>query len=404
MGVATTYNPASMSRFNAILLIVFATLAPSAFSADPPVGANARSPFEDDVDPATGLAPTSIVRPLLGAPPVPDPRAAPRAAAETRRHIALILPLASPALGSLAEAVRLGFMASADVAGKESIMVVVTPVENEAAALLEACRATTNSGAVVVVAGLTRDGAQGMAASECRRPVLALNELRNDLAAPNIYSISLSLEQEARQAALQAVADGKRSAIIVGTPSPLSRRVAEAFEREWARAAGEILRVPYSGNPEEAGALRERIASLRAGDMVFLALDTPQARNARPYMPATLPVYATSLSVNPRAETLVNVDLQGVRYGEMPWFVQPDHPAVMAYPPPKVPMSVEQERLYALGIDAYRLALLMARNLAALPALDGVTGRIVIEQGHTFTRHLAPSEVDGGKVLPLRAP
>jgi len=31
----------------------------------------------------------------------------------------------------------------------------------------------------------------------------------------------------------------------------------------------------------------------------------------------------------------------------MPWFVQPDHAAVMIYPPPRTPMSVEQERLYA---------------------------------------------------------
>jgi outer membrane PBP1 activator LpoA protein len=108
------------------------------------------------------------------------------------------------------------------------------------------------------------------------------------------------------------------------------------------------------------------------------------------------------MSVNPRAEAIVNLDLQGLRYGEMPWFIQPDHPAVMVYPQPRIAMSVEQERLYALGIDAYRLALLAVRGEAGKHPLDGVTGRITLEPGHTFARALAPAEVDGGRVIPLR--
>jgi hypothetical protein len=69
--------------------------------------------------------------------------------------------------------------------------------------------------------------------------------------------------------------------------------------------------------------------------MVFLALDQPEARAVRPYVTGALPVYATSMSIDPRADPVVNVDLQGVRYLDMPWFVQPDHPAVMVYPAPK---------------------------------------------------------------------
>ena len=47
---------------------------------------------------------------------------------------------------------------------------------------------------------------------------------------------------------------------------------------------------------------------------------------------------------------------------DMPWFVQPDHPAVMVYPAPDARMAVEQERLYALGIDAYRLCGLLLQS------------------------------------------
>ena len=398
MGVATTYNPGSMSRFNASLLFALVVMVPPAFSADPLPGTTP----QEDIDPATGLARTTIVRPLIDAPPVPEARRSPsplQVTGAARPHIALILPTSSPALGKVADAVRQGFMAAAAVGGKGAPPVHMTAIENEGQGLLDACRNAQSTGAVLVVGGLTRDGAHSLAASDCpRQPVLTLNEPRGEIL-PTVFSISLSLEQEARQAALQAVADGWRSAIVIHTPSPLSRRVEEAFQREWLRAAGQLRRIIYTGTPDEPGQIRERVSAMNA-DMIFLALDAQESLAVRPYLTATLPVYATSFSVNPRAETLVNADLQGVRYGEMPWFVQPDHPAVMIYPPPKTALPMEHERLYALGIDAYRLSLLLLAGTKPAP-LDGVTGRITLE-GNAFSRVLVPSEIDGGRILPSR--
>jgi outer membrane PBP1 activator LpoA protein len=94
------------------------------------------------------------------------------------------------------------------------------------------------------------------------------------------------------------------------------------------------------------------------------------------------------------------VDLQGVRYVEMPWFTQPDHPAVIIDPQPKVALPVEQERLYAFGIDAFRIAMVLLRGDRKAP-LDGVTARIQLEGNH-FARTMNAAEVDGGKVIPLR--
>jgi hypothetical protein len=398
-----------MSRFNAILLVV-TTLGSAAFAADPPWSITFP---REDIDPVTGLARTTVVRPLGGAPAAPTaqptPPTQPAQPAEfgpkapphpTRPHIALILPTSSPSLGKLAEAVRQGFLAAATVAGAESLPVHVTAVESEGAPLLEACKGAQATGAKLVVAGLTRDGAQSIALSDCpRQHVLALNEIRGE-APVSMHTVSLSLEHEARQAALQAINDGLRVAIIVGTNSALSRRIQDAFEREWGRAAGEGRKLVYSGNPEEASAIRDRIANIRA-DAVFFALDPVEARAVRPYVSGVLPIYATSYSVDPRADAIVNVDMQGVRYVEMPWFIHPDHPAVMVYPPPKTPMSVDQERLYALGIDAFRIGQQMLKGEDKKP-LDGVTGRITLEGYHHYARALAPAEVDGGRVIPLR--
>jgi hypothetical protein len=426
MGVATTYNPGSnaasrgfstrgvsgsvaaflMSRFSALLLLFFTSMVSPAFSADAQPGTTYLSqagPFsEEEVDPATGLARSSVVKPLVTVPIPPDPR---RAGPPPRAHIALILPTTSAALGRLADALRQGFQVAAEAGGKDAPPVVFTAVENEGPALVEGCRAAQAAGAVLVVAGLTRDGAASLAKSECaRQPVLALNEPQT--AAPdmpvNLYTVSLSLEQEARQVALLAVSEGWHSAIVIASPSPLAKRVQEAFEREWTRAAGQVAgRLTFSGTAEDAPLVRDRMATVRA-DMVFMALDQPEARAVRPYVSGMLPLYATSMSVNPRAEAIVNVDLQGVRYVEMPWFVQPDHPAVMVYPVPRN-MSVESERLYAFGIDAYRISTQILRGDKRSP-IDGVTGRIAIEPPTHFARTLTPAEVDGGRIIPLRAP
>jgi outer membrane PBP1 activator LpoA protein len=388
-------------RFNALpLLLLFAFTAPPAFSADPPAGTTASA--ADDIDPATGLARSSVVRPLRDVPPVPDARRAPTQ--PVRPHIALILPTSSGSLGTLAETVRQGFAAAAEAAGREAPPVAVTAIDNEGAPLVEACRNAQVNGALLIVGGMTRDGAAALAKSGCARvPTLALNEPPPGTERPpNVFSVSLSLENEARQAALLAVAEGRHTAVVIHSPSPLSRRVQEAFEREWTRAAGEIRgRLLFGGSADDAPVVRDKLAGVNA-DMVFMALDPPEARLVRPYISGMLPVYATSMSINPRAEAIVNVDLQGVRYVEMPWFIQPDHPAVMIYPAPKAGFSVEHERLYAFGIDAFRIGMVLLKG-DRKASIDGVTARVVLEGNH-FSRVMGPAEVDGGRVIPLRAP
>ena len=45
--------------------------------------------------------------------------------------------------------------------------------------------------------------------------------------------------------------------------------------------------------------------------------------------------------------------LDGLRVLEMPWQLQPDHPAVMTYPKAPVPYNVELQRLYAAADVAF---------------------------------------------------
>jgi outer membrane PBP1 activator LpoA protein len=90
-----------------------------------------------------------------------------------------------------------------------------------------------------------------------------------------------------------------------------------------------------------------------------------------------------------------------VRFFDMPWLLQPDHPAVMIYPRPASPLAPELERLYALGIDAYRLLdVLLDGSVAKALPLDGVTGKLTLE-GHQFQREATPAVMRQGLGVPV---
>jgi len=75
-----------------------------------------------------------------------------------------------------------------------------------------------------------------------------------------------------------------------------------------------------------------------------------------------------------------------VRFVDMPWLLEPDHSGVMVYPRYAAAQSMEMVRLYALGIDAWRLVQLViqADKPKNIPPLDGVTGR-----GHYVGTYMA---------------
>ncbi len=88
----------------------------------------------------------------------------------------------------------------------------------------------------------------------------------------------------------------------------------------------------------------------------------------------------------------------------MPWLLQPDHPAVMAYKHLDTAMNKDQERLYALGIDAFRLmAMMMRAHSLKEISLDGVTGYIHFVPPNQFVREPIPAKFDEGKAVLMNA-
>lgn len=329
----------------------------------------------------------------------PAPQAAAPAPPPAPRHIALILPLGSKTLGKVADAVKQGFIAGANADGKNAAAYRIYPADDEAGSLAAQYRRAASDSAVAIIGGATRDGATALAREAGYVPTLALNApaIASDNDLPTrFFHISLNLDWEARLAARAATDEGLRRVAVVSAGSPLARRIQESFEKEWIRLGGEVaVRIAFGNELGDGSRVISAMEKANA-DVVFLATEVRVARFARPYLPVGIPVFATSLTIDPNASAVENLDLESVRFMEMPWFVQPDHPAVMAYARPLEPLPIDYERLYALGIDAWRIAQNLIADQKAAIQLDGVTGRISLD-GRQFVRQLAAGEIRDGR-------
>ena len=372
------------------------------------------------------LAPSSIaVTPLPpGIAPLPP-------AEKFEPHIALILPLKSAAFATAADAVQQGFLAAAKIQARDFPVRVYNSIE-EGRDVIEIYRQAIANGAVAVAGPLTRNGVTLLAGYPyITVPTLALNTTEQKAEANKLYFFGLIPEAEARQMAQLAFAAKLHDATIINTGTALSKRLSVAFAEEWKKLGGNInAEVVYKEgddtntllNLPTAPWLVEPVATpitvisdtgevstmipkrtgpppVAPGNVAFLASDNRLARLIRPYLNPTLPVYATSQIFNINADTLTNYDLNDIRFADMPWLLQPDHAAVMIYPRSNSTFDTDKERLYAFGIDAYRLLhILLHTRQNALP-LDGVTGRIRLTDSNTFQRDAVPALFKYGRGL-----
>jgi len=299
-------------------------------------------------------------------------------------HIALLLPLQSKDYGAAADAVQQGFMAAAN-RQKPALPIRVYSDFDENSSVVAIYRKAVTGGARAVVGPLTRSGVSALAAEHnIQVPTLTLNIVEGQ-PAQMLYYFGVPVEAEARQAAQLAMRQGLHQAIIITSRAQWTKRLQSAFEEEWFASGGGILReTEYNNIPGELADITEM-----PDTAIFLAADAKTARLIRPYLPNKLPIFATSQIFTGNDNTLTNYDLNGIRFVDMPWLLQPDHPAVMSYQRANPPLSIDRERLYALGIDAFRLTRLLLSKRIALP-LDGVTGDIYLRD-HVFQRMAMPA-------------
>jgi uncharacterized protein len=323
------------------------------------------------------------------------------------RVVTVLLPLESAAFGRAAAQVRNGLTAAwTQSPNKGLVDLRFVAIGDNANDIVAAYNQALATNARAIIGPLTRDQVGALAYALAQSPAVNVPTIALNIVdgsprlAQNLFLFGLPAEAEARQVARMAVRDGHKRALLMTQPNAFSRRLQQAFSEAFIEAGGAVVaQQPAVNDPAALNKLRAATHGGKA-DFVFFAADLATARAVRPFLETQLPAYATSQLWSGAIDPAANFDLNGTRLLDMPWLLEPDHAAVMVYARSQPPMTPDNERLYALGIDAYRLAeLALERGLGSGLLLDGVTGRISIERGHWLTRDLQPAQIWQGQLV-----
>jgi outer membrane PBP1 activator LpoA protein len=348
-------------------------------------------------------------------------------------QIALLLPFHG-ALAGAAAAIRDGVLAAyydtPDATLQPRLQLYDTG--DTAGTALAAYQQAVLDGAQFVIGPLRKEAVQALAMqAQLAVPVLALNQLEDPaLFNPSFYQFGLAPEDEAREAARLAWREGYTRTIALLPENEWGERVYAAFAEEWLILGGVILDTRrYDDSKTDHGKMisdmlkldsseaRQQQLSRHLGvelefeprrrgdvDFFFLIASPNQARLIRPqlsfYRATTIPVYATSRVYSGQPNPAQDADMNGIIFCDMPWTLDKDstwqhlQQTINDYWPVD---ASRYARLYALGIDAYRLVPYLGKGYGGLfAAYRGVTGNLTLANQGLVSRTLRCAEFRQG--------
>ena len=339
------------------------------------------------------------------------------------KRIALAMPLHGK-LGKVGQAVVDGFMA-ARFEAQEGLAVIpfIKVYDTTGLSSLDALYLQASADQMEMVIGpLDKDKVIKLSQKDALAiPTLALNYIplgANNKTATNLVQFGLAVEDEATQLAARSLADGHKRIVILHQDQPWATRAAQYFSSSWIELGGEIAsKVSFSGvgdhskaitqallinqSHERAKTLKQQLAGTgnkvkfeprRRQDVdaiVLFSLPT-DGRQIIPtlafHYAADLPVYASHHIYQGPTNTSRDRDLEKVIFTELPWLIE--QPNIQQKISRKWPGRERYTRLFAIGVDAYRLfPRLEQLQDFTNSRVHGVTGLLQMNsQGRIFTQ------------------
>ena len=95
------------------------------------------------------------------------------------------------------------------------------------------------------------------------------------------------------------------------------------------------------------------------------------------------------------------MDLNGIQFCDMPWFILPDQTNYAQRGGQVQTLPEQQARLFAMGVDAFDLTLQL-KQLSTSPnaSYSGLTGQLSIKENNVIARQLIWAEFRNG--VPVR--
>ena len=375
------------------------------------------------------------------------------AQAQNSLTIALLLPSSDSAFAQVAQAMSNGVIA-ANSTSKTPARILLLPRKQGQTALSHLQDAAL-SGASVAIGPITRDEVDQVAQLDfLPLPVVSLNLPYHDVVAPELLmSYSLSQEEEARDivkigiSALPEIdSKGETPKVaIFETKAPLETRIGNIFAEELEKAQVPFERIvltpellaqqklyeeqidPNDDMPEleelpdpvedPYGYQRVRLKNKRLMQeykaqqafkeppfyAAFLAMDARTAALVRPRLPRLTRVWGTSL-LNPGDPTQstaasLTYDMQNVGIVEAPLVLHNNKEDFLERFSMEMPTTLLERRLFAFGVDAYRLADRWAHWNPTIQ-FAGMTGHLSFDHNGSpiVERHAQPAEILSNKI------
>jgi outer membrane PBP1 activator LpoA protein len=349
-------------------------------------------------------------------------------------EIALLLPQDGQ-LASVARALRDGFMAAhyqAQQAGQNPPNIQI--FDSSRIGSMDAFYAQAQAAGVQLVIGPLEKNLVSQLSSREQLPIttLALNYSETNQEGPaQLFQFGLAAEDEAREVARRAWADGMRRAVALVPNGEWGDRVLAAFRQSWQAQGGTLIAAEHVDQPvelarqiadlfqlRESEARSKRLQSTlgssiaaapsrrRDVDFIFLAATPQQAQQIKPTLAfqyaGDVPVYATSHLFTGIFNQAQYVDLNGIMFCETPWLLNVNDPLRQQASAQWPQAAGSLGRLYAMGADAFQLAPRLSQ-LKALPEmrLQGLSGNLGLGPAQRIERQLPWAEFRDGQVQAL---
>jgi len=349
-------------------------------------------------------------------------------------NIALLLPQEGP-LAAVARALRDGFLAAhyqAQQTGQNPPSIKFYD-SSQLTSLDDFYRQAQADGIQLIVGPLEKTLVTQLGARE-QLPIttLALNYSESGQESPTqLFQFGLAAEDEAREVARRAWADGLRRAVALTPQGEWGKRVADAFRQSWQAAGGTLIAAEAIATPvrlaqQIADLFQLRQSEARSKDLqktlgssvaaqpvrrqdidfIFLAATPLQAQQINPTLAfqyaGDVPVYATSHLYSANGNKAQYLDLDGIRFCETPWLLDTENALRQQVVSQWPQAGGSLGRIYAMGVDAYRLAPRLSQ-LKALPQtrIDGLSGNLSLNASQRIERQLPWAQFRDGQVVRL---
>lgn len=313
--------------------------------------------------------------------------------------LAVLLPQSGHFAGA-AQVVRDGIVAAqeADPQGRRPQLRFYDSAAGSVTALVQQAAA---EGANMAIGPLQKENVEKLArSSSLPVRVLALNLAAGAGNPPaNLYQFSLSPEDEAASVAQEAWDRGHRTALMLYPEGNWGNRMSRAFLQEWKAVGGQVAASQeFDPTAADFAATVTNLSGRATGaDFVFLVATAQLARQIWPQIRhkvgAELPVYSTSHISSGRFDPEGDRALVGLNFVEIPWLVTSASGDAVS----SKGLYGKLPRLYAMGVDAYRLGSRldwMSTNSQA--QVQGKTGALSMDSQRRIHRELTLARIESG--------